>query len=320
VRVLPGVRHAGIINNLPFRGWTGFNFTIEGRSAPAPGQVPEANERVVSSDYFQAMGIPLQKGRAFTNGEGPDTMPIVMVNYALVQRYFPNEDPIGQRIRPGGPDSGALWYIIVGVVGDVRHFGLDRRPQSEIYKLSTQDPWLGMTLVVRTESDPLAIAASVKQQIWSVDPDQPISGVADMAQVLSDSFWQARVLTYIQGVFGTIALLMASVGIYGVISQLVTLRTHEFGVHIALGAQRINILILVLRQGLKLILIGAGLGLVGAIALTRFLAAMLHNISPTDPVVFATVAVFLAGVALLACWIPARRAAKTDPMEALRYE
>lgn len=320
VRVLPGVRHAGIINDLPFRGWTSFRFTIEGRPVPAPGQVPEANERVVSSDYFQALGIPLQKGRAFTDNEGPDTMPVVMVNYALVQHYFPNETPIGRRIKPGGPDSNAPWYTIVGVVGNVRHFGLDKRPQSEIYKLSTQNTWLGMTLVVSTESDPLAMATAVKQQIWSVDPDQPISGVADMTQVLSDSLWQARVLTYLQGVFAAIALLMAAVGLYGVISQSVSLRMHEFGVHIALGAQRTDILILVLKQGLTLILIGAGLGLVGAIALIRSMATLLHNISPTDPVVFTAVAVFLAGVALLACYIPARRAARIDPMEALRYE
>ena len=320
VRMLPGVNYAGVINNLPFRGWTGFNFTIEGRPALLPGQVPEANERVVSCGYFQAMGIPLLKGREFTDREGPDAEPVVMVNHAMVQRYFPNEDPIGRRIRPGGSDSSAPWYTIVGIVGDVLHFGLDKRPQAEIYKLNTQDPWLGMTLVVRTKSEPLGMASAVKQQIWSVDPEQPISGISDMTHVLSDSLWQARILTYIQGVFGVVALLMAAVGLYGVVSQSVTSRMHEFGVRVALGAERIDIFKLVLRQGLKLVFVGSVIGLIGAIVLTKSLTVVLRNISPTDPVVYIAITVFLAAVTLLACYIPARRAAKTDPMEALRYE
>lgn len=320
IQALPGVRHAGVINNLPFRGWTGFHFTIEGHPAPEPGLVPQANERVVSSGYFQAMGIPLLKGRDFTDLEGPETTPVVMVNHAMAKRYFSDKDLIGCRIKPGGPDSKAPWYTIVGVVGDVLHFGLDKRPQSEIYKLNTQDPWLGMTLVVNTDSDPLAMAASVKEQIWSVDPDQPISGIADMRQVISDTLWQARILTLLQAVFSVIALLIAAVGLYGVISQSVTLRTHEFGVHMALGAQHIDVLRLVLRQGLTLILIGTGIGLIGSIALTRSLVAVLHDVSPTDPIVFTMVVLFLTGVSLLACWIPARKAAKVDPMEALRYE
>jgi predicted permease len=321
VRGLPGVRHVGVVNDLPLRGWTSFDFTIEGRPAPPPGEVPEALERVVSPDYFRAMGIPVQKGRAFTEGEGLGTIPVVMVNEALVQRYFPGENPVGHRIRPGRPDEpGAPWYTIVGVVGNVRHLGVDAAPRPEIYNLHAQNPWPAMTLVVRTESDPVALAAAIKQRIWTVDPYQPISGVARMTQVLSDSLWQSRILTYIQGIFAVMALIMATVGLYGVVSQSVTLRRHEFGVRLAVGAEPVQILRLVLNQGLRLILIGLGMGLLGAIALTRSLTALLHDVRPTDPWTFAIVSLLLAGVALTACWLPARRAGKVDPMEALRYE
>jgi putative ABC transport system permease protein len=320
VRALPGVRHVGVVNDLPLRGWTSFNFTIQGRPAPSPGEVPEASERVVSPDYFQAMGIPVQRGRAFTEGEGPATIPVVMVNRALVQRYFSGEDPLGHRLRPGGPESAGPWYTIVGVVGNVRHFGIDTAPRPEIYNLHAQDPWPAMTLVVRTESDPLAVVEAVKQRIWTVDPDQPISGVARMTQVLSDSLWPSRILTYIQGIFAAIALIMATVGLYGVVSQSVTLRRHEFGVRLAVGAAPSHILRLVLSQGLRLIVIGLGIGLLGAMALTRSLTALLHDVSPTDPWTWGMVSLLLAAVALAACWLPARRAAKVDPMVALRYE
>jgi putative ABC transport system permease protein len=244
-----------------------------------------------------------------------------MVNEALVHRYFPGENAVGRRIRPGGPDEpGAPWYTIVGVVGNVRHLGMDASAKPEIYNLHAQDPWPEMTFVVRTESDPLALVAAVKQRIWTVDPNLPISGVARMTQVLSDSLWQSRILTYIQGIFAAIALIMATVGLYGVVSQSVTLRRHEFGVRLAVGAAPSHILRLVLSQGLRLILIGLGIGLLGAMALTRSLTALLHDVSPTDPWTFAAVSSLLAVVALTACWLPARRAAKIDPMVALRYE
>jgi putative ABC transport system permease protein len=321
VRSLHGVRNVGVVNNLPLRDWTSFNFTVEGHPTPPPDEVPEALERVVSPDYFRAMGIPVQKGRAFTDGEGPSTIPVVMVNEALVHRYFPGENAVGRRIRPGGPDEpGAPWYTIVGVVGNVRHLGMDASAKPEIYNLHAQDPWPEMTFVVRTESDPLALVAAVKQRIWTVDPNLPISGVARMTQVLSDSLWQSRILTYIQGIFAAIALIMATVGLYGVVSQSVTLRRHEFGVRLAVGAAPSHILRLVLSQGLRLILIGLGIGLLGAMALTRSLTALLHDVSPTDPWTFAAVSSLLAVVALTACWLPARRAAKIDPMVALRYE
>ena len=324
VRALPGVRHAGLVNDLPLRGWTSANFTIEGQAAPAPGEVPEALERVISSDYLQALGIPLQKGREFEESDGPATMPVVMVNEALVQRYFAGEDPIGKRIQPGGPadqiPTPTPWYTIIGVAGNVRHMGLDAAPKPEVYYLYGQDPWLGMTLAVRAESNPLAMTAAIKQQIWAVDPSQPISGVASMTQVLADSLWPARVLTYLQGVFAIGALLMAAVGIYGIVSQSVFLRQHEFGVRMALGARPRDILRLVLEQSLKLTLVGLGLGLVGALALTRVLSVLLHDISATDPSVIAGAVAFLAAVALVAGYLPARRATKVDPMVALRYE
>jgi len=321
VRSLPGVRHVGVVNNLPLRDWTSFNFTVEGHPAPPPDEVPEALERVVSPDYFQAMGIPVRRGRAFADSEGPATIPVVIVNEALVHRYFPGEDPVGRRLRPGGPDEpGAPWYTIVGVVGNVRHLGMDAAPKPEIYNLHAQDPWPAMTFVVRTESDPAAMVAAVKQQIRTVDPNLPISGVARMTQVLSDSLWPQRILAYVQGIFAAVALLMATVGLYGVVSQSVTVRRHEFGVRLAVGAAPSQILRLVLSQGLRLITIGIGIGLVGAIALTRSLRALLHDARPTDPWTFAAVSLLLAVVTLTACWLPARRAAKADPMLALRNE
>ena len=321
IRSLSGVRYVGAVNNLPFRDWTGFNFTIEGHPTPAPSEVPEALERIASPDYFQAMGIPVLKGRAFTDGEGPSTMPVVMVNAALVRRYFSGEDPVGRRLRPGGPDEpGAPWYTIVGVVGDVRHLGMEAAPSPEIYALQAQDPWPGMTIVVRTEPDPWAMAAAVKNQLWAVDPDLPISGMASMSQVLSDSLWPSRILTCLQGIFAAIALLVSSVGLYAVVSQSVTLRRHEFGVRLAVGAEPAQILRLVLSQGLKLILLGMGAGLLGAIALARSLSALLPVVSPTDPWTYAGASAVMAVVALAACWQPARRAAGVDPMVALRYE
>jgi predicted permease len=321
VRSLPGVRYVGAVNDLPFRGWTGFTFTIEGHRTPTPGEVPEALERIASPDYFHAMGIPVLKGRAFTDGEGPSTMPVVMVNAALARRYFPGEDPVGRRLRPGGPDEpGAPWYTVVGLVGDVRHLGIEAAPRPEVYTLQAQDPWPGMTIVVRTEPDPLAMAPAVKNQLWAVDPDLPISGVARMTQVLSDSLWPSRALTYLQGCFAVIALLVASIGLYAVVSQSVTLRRHEFGVRLAIGAEPAQIIRLMLSQGLKLILLGMTIGLLGAIALARWLTALLPVVSPTDPWTYAGASGVMAVVALAACWQPARRAAQVDPIVALRHE
>jgi len=322
VRALPGMRRAGLINDLPLRGSTSFNFTVEGRPAPKPGDVPEAFEGVISSDYFRALGIPLRKGRDFEESDGPATKPVVIVNEALVQRYFPGEDAIGKRIQPGGPEdhSTAPWYTIIGVTGNVRHMGLDAAASPEVYNLYVQQPWAGMTLVSRTEAEPFRMAAIVKQQIWDVDRDLPISGVAGMAQILADSLWPARVMSYLQGIFALGALLMAAVGLSGVVSQSVHLRRHEFGVRVALGAQPGDVLRLVLMQSLRIALAGLGLGLAGALALTRVLATLLHGISPTDPCVIAGVMVFLAAVVLIAGYLPARRAMRVDPMVALRCE
>jgi putative ABC transport system permease protein len=206
------------------------------------------------------------------------------------------------------------------VVGDVRHLGMEAAPSPEVYKLQAQAPRPAMTLVVRTESDPWTMATAVKHQVWAVDPYQPISGVASMTQVLSDSLWPSRILTYLQGIFAAIALLVASVGLYAVVSQSVTLRRHEFGVRLAVGAEPAQILRLVLSHGLKLILLGIGLGLLGAIALARSLTALLPVVSPTDPWTYAGASAVMAVVALAACWQPARRAAGVDPMVALRHE
>jgi putative ABC transport system permease protein len=321
VRALPGVRQAGLVNDLPFRSWTTFNFTIDGQAAPPPGNVPEAGERVASPDYFQAMGIAVRRGRPFTERDGPDNPRVVMVNDALVRRYFPGEDPIGKRIRPGGPsEPGAPWETIIGIVGDVRHFGLDQQAEPEIYNVYAQEPWSAMILVARTEADPMSMARAVKEHIWAVDPNQPISNVTDMVQILSDSLWQTRALALLQATFALAALLMAAAGLYGVIARSVSLRRYEFGVRLALGAQRADILKLVLKQAFVLVLVGSAIGLAGAIAAARVVIVSLHDTTPVDPRIFAVVVALLSAVALLASYLPARRAMKVDPMVALRCE
>ena len=317
---IPGVRVVGAIDNLPFRGRSTFNFTIDGDPRPAAGDVPEAAERVVSPGYFEAIGVPLVRGRTFRRDEGARTTPVVLINEAFAHRYFGTSDPLGRRIRPGGPDSTAPWYTIAGIVANTRSWGLHSAPQAEVYKLHAQDPWPGMALVIRTESDPMAFADACREQIWALDPTQPVSAVAPMTAVMSDALWPARALTVVQSVFGMAALLMAAVGLHGVIAYSIGLRRQEFGVRLALGARPRDVAGLVLKQGLRLSGAGLALGLVGALALGRALTVLMPQGGRSDPAVLGGVVLFLMLVTLLACWLPARRASRIDPMAVLRDE
>jgi putative ABC transport system permease protein len=320
IGALPGVRSAGAVNFLPFTGpGAATSFTIEGRPAPAPDQKPTVDSRVCDPNYFRTMGIPLISGRLFSEKEATEVSHVVVINEALRRTYFPDEDPIGRRITISMSNEPVPSEII-GIVGDVKHAGLDIEPRAMAYWPHPELAYPFMTLVARTEGDPLGLASSVQREVQALDKDQPIADVYTMEQLLSVSVARARFSTLLLSVFAGVALLLAAVGIYGVMSYSVTQRTHEIGIRMALGAQRKDVMGLVVRQGMTLALIGVGLGLGVAYALTRVMASLLYGVSATDPVTFAAISLVLTGVALAANLVPARRATRVDPMIALRYE
>jgi putative ABC transport system permease protein len=316
IGALPGVGSVGAISDIPFGGsHTNSSFTIDGQPPVPSGQEPEANMNVVGSSYFKTMSIPLRQGREFTGDDALNAPGVAVVNEALAQRYLPGESPLGKRIILGQGN-----YEIVGVVGDVKQERLSRPSSPEIYLHYLQFPTRGMNLVVRTGDDPQALIGSIRGALREIDPNQPIYSVRTMEERLSRSVTSQRFSALLLGVFAGAALLLAGVGIYGVVAYSVTERTHELGIRIALGAQPRDIFRLVVGQGLILILIGVGIGLAAAFALTRLMSGLLYGISPTDPTTFITISLLLAAVALLASYIPARRATKVDPMLSLRYK
>lgn len=319
VRTLPGVKSASWATDLPLSDNTDcLSFSIAGRPEPGPGKAREARFNVVGPGYFQTLGIPLLRGRDFTGQDTGATPGVVLINQAMVRSYWADEDPLGKQITM----DGKSFFSIVGVVGNVHQLGQVSETSPEFYLSYLQDPvdWPYRTLTVRTAGDPLKLVNLVKQAVWSVNRDQPVSNIRTMEQVLAESVAQPRIFTLLLGVFAALALALASVGIYGVVSYSVSQRTHEVGVRLALGAEQFDVLRLVIGQGMLLTGIGLGIGLAGAMALTRFLSSFLYGVRPTDPITFAAVALVLAVVALLAAYIPARRAMKVDPMVALRYE
>jgi putative ABC transport system permease protein len=276
-------------------------------------------QRTLTPDYFKAMGIPLLKGRAFTDQERADAPRALIINEALARKYFPGEDPIGKRL---GFDEAEkqVWWEVVGVVGNVKHKRLDLEAKPELFFPYEQQPQNFLSMVVRTSQDPGGMAGAVRSQVLSLDPEQPVFDIKTMDERLSKSVSQSRFITLLLAAFSGLALILSAVGVYGVMSYTVTQRTHEIGIRMALGAQAGDVLRLVLGQGMKLTLIGVGLGLAAALLLTRVMASLLYGVTATDPLTFVAVAALLSAVALLACFIPARRALKVDPMVALRYE
>jgi putative ABC transport system permease protein len=324
LKTLPEIKAAGAVNLLPFSGSNGDRtFTIEGRPIPEGQPHPDEQVRFVSPGYFGAMEIPFLTGRDFTARDLPDTPQVVIVNQAMVQKFWPNESPIGKRMSFSRRNP--KWYEVVGVVGNIKHRGLDLAEKPEIY-LPVLQPLFAegnlptMFLVVRTSAEPGALAPTLRNEVLAIDKDQPLSSVLTMDQRISDSVAPRRFNMFLLGLFAALALVLAAIGIYGIMTFSVAQRTHEIGIRMALGAGHRDVLKLVLRNGIGLAVIGIGIGLAVALAVTRLMSTLLFQVSPTDPLTFVIDALLLGAVAVFACYIPARRATRVDPLEALRYE
>jgi putative ABC transport system permease protein len=319
VEALPGVESAGIVSQLPLGGNLDmYGVHVEGKTLPNPEEDPSADRYSISPGYLHAMRIPLLRGRGFDKRDVADSPLVVLVNESMAQQFWPGEDPIGKRLKVG--DIKAPWRTVVGVVGDVLHRGLDAPHTLQTYLPNTQFTDSFVILAVRTPNDPASLAAAVRSEIAALDPQVPVSDVATMDEVVSASVANQRFGALLFLLFGVIALALTAVGIYGVISYGVAQRTHEIGIRLALGATRRELLRLIVGEAMKPALLGAAVGLVAAFGLTRLLARLLYNVKPTDPPTFAAVLMLLVCVAWLASYIPARRAARVDPMIALRYE
>jgi putative ABC transport system permease protein len=315
LQALPGVQVVGAVSRLPLSGGN------SSRSFNVPGIEKgfDADIRVSTPDYFRAMRIPLLKGRTFSESEVGSSVNIAVVNDALARTVFPGQDPIGKQLSHFGPND--LTLEIVGVVGNVRHVGLDAEPHSEIYQLLGQAQWPSMFVAIRsTTSDPTSLTSAAQNAVWSVNKDVPLASVRTMQNVIANSVQRRKFSMFLLSIFAGVAMLLAAIGLYGVMSYSVTQRTHEIGIRMALGARRPDVLARVVKQGMALALTGVAAGAVLALAMTRLIAGMLFGITATDPLTFAGVAALLGTVAFLANYLPARRASKVDPIVALRYE
>jgi putative ABC transport system permease protein len=323
VSALPGVASAAVVLALPYSGNGGsIGFVPLDRPEPPKGDEPLAQRNSADAHYFDTMQIPLLSGRVFTEQDQAGSPPVVVINQTLARRYWPDDDPIGKPIRIVDSNStdSSFSATVAGVVGDVKHGSLDEKSTPQIYLSFAQNPFIFATLVVRTQSEPMSMAAAVRSAVWSVDKDQPVWKVRTAQFLINRDLGPRRFMMALLVGFAALALLLATIGIYSVISYSVTQRTHEIGVRMALGAKAGDVLRLVIGQGMILILIGVGAGLAAAFGLTRLMAGLLFGVTVTDPLTFAAISVVLTGVALGACFVPALRATKVDPMIALRYE
>ncbi len=318
---LPGVEAAGATAALPISGQGGSGTTtIDTQEVPPDKTTPEADLRPVTPGYFKAIGMTLIRGRFFTDADSAHSAPVAIIDDSLARTFFHDENPIGKRLRLGGRGSKAPWMTIVGVVAHVRYRSLETPSRVQVYWPEAQMPSGAMSLAIRTSVSPLSLVPAVEREVLSVDPNQPVYDIRTMEQLRSQWLAQRFLSLLLVGLFAAIALGLAAVGIYGVMAHSVTRRTHEIGIRMALGAEKRDILKMLVGQGFRLSLVGVIIGIAGALGLTRFLSSLLFGITPTDPATFIAVSLILITVALLACYIPARRAAKVDPMVALRYE
>jgi putative ABC transport system permease protein len=339
LRTLPGVQSVGAASGLPLgnNGWQ-TSFVVDGRPKPPPGDTPLMEACTVTPDYFRSMNIPLLRGRYFTEhddrsfvadkdfskmNEGERLIAgtnVIIIDEQFAKRYWPNEEAVGKRIR-FGTDDGAPLLEVVGVVGRVKMEGLDNDSNRvQGYFSFSQVPFQAMAIIVKGQGDPTQLIASARNQVRSLDPDQPIYSIRTMDQIRGDSIAPQRLNLTLLSIFAGIAFVLAIVGIYGVMSYAVTQRTHEIGIRMAVGAQPRDVFRMILGQGMMLTIIGMVAGLLGAFALTRLMATMLFSVKPTDPLTFGGVALLLLAIALIACYIPGRRATKVDPVNSLRYE
>ena len=318
LETLPGVESVAATWLLPMSGQdAGRGIEVEGYE-PAPNERTNAAFGNVSPGYFRTMRIPLMRGREFAETDRAGAPGVVVVNESFARRFFRDQDPVGKRMRMRGNDEP--WLTVVGVVGDIRHTGLAAEPRAEMYLSYLQSPVPFMNVVMRTSIDPVSLAPALRREVWAVDADQPVADISTMGQFVSNSIAGRRFNMMLLAVFAGVALLLAAVGLYGVMAYSVIQRTHEIGIRLALGAQARDVLKMIVGQGMLLTLIGTVLGLTAAFALTRLMASLLYGVTATDPLTFAGIPLLLAAVALLATYIPARRAMKVDPMVALRYE
>ncbi|HEV2114699.1 MAG TPA: ABC transporter permease [Terriglobales bacterium] len=321
IEALPGVKSAGAVGFLPLSGfWGDTNFTVQGEPAPPQGGTPSADFNVVSPSYFRTMQVPLLAGRGLQASDTGNAPPVAVINQTMARRFWPNQNPVGQHINPDPARFQKRSWEIVGVVGDIKHFGVAEPTHPTIYRPFAQENFPLLAFTIRTQVPPMSLAEQVRQAIWSVDRDQPISKIITMDEAAAESVTLRRISMILLASFAALAVFLAVIGLYGVMAYLVAQRTHEIGVRMALGARPRNISQLVLRQGLRLAAIGIVLGIAAGLGLTRVLGSLLFGVRPQDPPTFVAVAALLAGVALVASYVPARRAMKVDPMVALRYE
>jgi putative ABC transport system permease protein len=321
LRSLPGVTAVATSQAPPLSGSSSTStLTVEGQPAE-PGRPPEANWQAVTGNYVTLLGIPILHGRDLDDRDVRDSLLVAVINRTMAERFWPGQDPLGKRFHFGGAtETDSPWITVVGVAGDVRHGGLGETPENQFYIAYSQAPYRGMVVLTRTVSDPGAMAAAVRREFRAVDPALPVFELQTMEDIHRSSLWEQRLYGAMFGSFAAVALVLAAVGLYGVIAYMVTLRTHEIGVRMALGAQRGDMLRMVIRSGITLTALGVAIGLAGAFAVTGLLRQFLFGVGSTDLVTFIGIPLLLTLVALVASWIPARRATRVDPMLALRYE